>query len=1202
MIDQGRATNSEDADAPPEPSFRDLPGDAGCSDVDPDLARVAEALATRLLVAGTSRRARRERAQGRRIARLLDDDAGLAFVLALTDEVLRIRDPARAARHLRELVAGAGSGRFLGPVDRWLLAAGATMAEAFPHAVVPLVRARVRAELAGFVLPAERRPLSRHIARRRSEGTRLNVNLLGEAVLGEEEAARRLDAVVELLGRPEVDYVSVNISSIAAQIHVESFEAEVERVSARLRRLYDEALRHRPRKFVNLDMEEYRDLELTVACFERVLSEEPYLGLDAGIVLQAYLPDSTRVLSELLPWARERHAERGGTVKVRFVKGANLATERVEAELAGWPQAPFETKAEVDANYKRMLDLALDPSNAGALRIGVASHNLFESAWALTLADSRGLGGMVELEMLEGMVPALAAATGQEAGGLLLYAPVARRADHESVIAYLVRRFDENTDPANFLRHQFSLTPGSPAWEVEAERFRAAVRDHRSPAPPSRRNQDRRQGVGISPGPLAHRPSPSGHHPAGSWHRVGAAIGFANEPDTDFSLAHNREWVAGALAPLAELGLELVPAEVDGEAVGSPLEDGFDPAEPARVAYRWARSTPELVERAVVAARRVGPGWASTSAAERRDLLFGVADRLADARGRLIGVMARDAGKTVAEGDPEVSEAIDFARYYAECSLGLEALAAEGATWRPHGTIAVVAPWNFPLAIPAGGVLAGLAAGNAVILKPAPEAVATARALAEACWSAGVPRDLLQFLPCADDEAGRLLVTHPGVDAVILTGSFDTARMFLGWRPSLRLHAETSGKNAIVVTAAADLDAAVADLVHSAFGHAGQKCSAASLAILEASVYDDPRFRRQLADAVRTLRPGPAHDLRTTMGPLIRPPSGPLADALVRLGPGESWLVEPTQLAGSPNLWSPGVKLGVRGGSAFHLTECFGPVLGLMRAANLDEAIRLQNQPAYGLTAGLHSLDPAEISHWRERVEAGNLYVNRHITGAIVRRQPFGGWKRSVLGPGAKAGGPNYVASLGTWSADFDGGCEQFAAAVRATLEHELAPSDPSGLRAESNVLRYRPLGRVLLRTGPSVPERDLELALGAAGALDVEVTVSSPTPLGPYRSPSRSVVEDRVVVEDDEMLGARLLATPAGSATSEVADKLRFLAPPTDALRLAAIDSGLWVDDLPAVGHPGLEALRWVREQAVSETRHRHGDITGRHKGLLDP
>ena len=266
----------------------------------------------------------------------------------------------------------------------------------------------------------------------------------------------------------------------------------------------------------------------------------------------------------------------------------------------------------------------------------------------------------------------------------------------------------------------------------------------------------------------------------------------------------------------------------------------------------------------------------------------------------------------------------------------------------PLGVVVVTPPWNFPLSIPAGGVLAALAAGNAVVLKPAPEAVLVGWWLANCLWDAGVPRDVLQFLPCPDDEIGRGLVTDPRVGAVILTGSVETARLFLGWRPDLTLFAETSGKNAIIVTALADRDQAIRDLVRSAFGHNGQKCSAASLAICEAEVYDDPDFRRQLRDAAASLAVGSAWELTSRITPLTQPPGAALRRALTVLDEGEEWLLEPCPAGDNPQLWSPGIKLGVRPGSFFHRTECFGPVLGLMRAEDLDQAIALANATRSG--------------------------------------------------------------------------------------------------------------------------------------------------------------------------------------------------------------------------------------------------------------
>jgi RHH-type proline utilization regulon transcriptional repressor/proline dehydrogenase/delta 1-pyrroline-5-carboxylate dehydrogenase len=1095
-----------------------------------------EALAAELLAEAARRRGRKERRQAARMARLMGDPAGRSLILALTDEVLRIREPSRAAGVLAGLTRRGRNPRddwravpFLAPLDRAALVAGGRLAPWIPRLVVPLVRVRVQREMAGVILPARENRLARHARNRRRQGIRLNVNVLGEAVLGEDEAIARAGSVAAVLRRPSVDYVSVKVSSICSQLDVMAFGEETDRIASRLRPLYEAALS--TGKFVNLDMEEFRDLDLTMAVFERVLSEDAFKALNAGIVLQAYLPDSLVAMEQLCRFARHRHQTGGGWLKVRIVKGANLAMETVEAELHGWPRAPFEQKTETDTNYKRMLALAVDPTLDGALRVGVASHNLFDVAWAAVTADDAGAMGRIEFEMLEGMSPAVAETVAHRFGRLLLYAPIVAPEDLEAAIAYLVRRLDENSGADNFLAHQFDMTLGSPAWEHEAARFRASVAAlDTGGVGATRRIQDREQ-----PEPL----------------ETDAAVsGFVNEPDTDFTRAVNRDWAHIHVSAALTGGLGEYRPVIDGRTAADPVSAAaVDPSRPEATPYRWAPASAATVEAAIAAARRGQPGWASTSPAERRAVFDRAAAGLAAARGRLVAVMAVDAAKTVREGDPEVSEAVDFARYYARHI-------PDSPDFRPYGTVSVVSPWNFPLSIPAGGVLAALAAGNTVILKPAPETVAVAGELARVLWESGVPPSALHFVPCLDGEDSARLITDPAVDAVVLTGAWETARLFQSWRPGLDLHAETSGKNSLVVTATADPDAAIADLLHSAFGHAGQKCSAASLAILEAAVHDDGRFLSRLADAVRTLRVGPAADPATAMGPLIRPPEGPLADALARLQPGEEWLVEPKQLDGMGYLWSPGVKTGVAPGSSFHLTECFGPVLGIMRAASLDQAISWQNGPPFGLTAGLHALDPLEIERWRAGVEAGNLYVNRGITGAIVRRQPFGGWKRSVVGPGAKAGGPNYVASLGKWRPGAPSEPE-LAAAWRQLAK----PADPSGLLAESDVLRYRPLRRVALCGGEGA-----EAALRAAAVVGVEVT------------------------------------TVADPAAADGVDKVRVLGPVEAARVEEARRKDLWVDTIPVAADARQELLRWVREQAVSESRHRHGNVTGRRPGLLPP
>jgi RHH-type transcriptional regulator, proline utilization regulon repressor / proline dehydrogenase / delta 1-pyrroline-5-carboxylate dehydrogenase len=503
----------------------------------------------------------------------------------------------------------------------------------------------------------------------------------------------------------------------------------------------------------------------------------------------------------------------------------------------------------------------------------------------------------------------------------------------------------------------------------------------------------------------------------------------------------------------------------------------------------------------------------------------------------------------------------------------------------------VAPPWNFPLSIPAGGVLAALAAGNAVLLKPALEAVLVGWCLVQALWAAGVPRQILQFVPCPDDEVGRGLISDPRVDAVILTGSVETARRFLEWRPDLRLFAETSGKNAIIVTALADRDQAVRDLVRSAFGHNGQKCSAASLAICEAEVYDDPAFRRQLRDAAASLAVGSAWDPASRVTPLTQPPGPALRRALTTLDPGEEWLLEPRSPRREVPLWSPGIKLGVRRGAFFHRTECFGPVLGLMRAVDLDEAIELANDQPFGLTSGIESLDDREVARWLERIEAGSLYVNRHITGAIVGRQPFGGWKASSVGPGAKAGGPNYVLQL-CRARPVTPPVEEPAAALqaaadsyaRAWREHFAQAHEPIRLLGERNVFRYRPCRRVLVRGEAATPagRLALEQTLLAARTCGVPLTVSlAGGEPGPWLTASAEVDAG---VEPEAELIARL-----GRAGGE---RLRALVPVSPELRAAAHAAGTVVLDAPVVAAGRLELRHYLREQSVSRVVHRYGSI----------
>ncbi len=908
-----------------------------------DLVPQALALADQWVAATAGGGSPAERRTTGRLAALVSDPAGLELALRFVDRVARPEDDRVAAAELRALGRSASGAHFVGLVDRTLLRLGGLAAPVAPHLVVPAARARLR-QLVGHLV-ADTADLTGHIAAARADGFRLNLNLLGEAVLGEAEAQRRLAEITRLVARPDVDYVSVKVSAVASQLSAWDTAGSTERVTASLLPLYRVATEHGT--FLNLDMEEYHDLALTVAVFERLCARAELAAMPMGIVLQAYLPDASEALEEITRIATRRVAAGGAQVKVRLVKGANLAMEAVEAELRGWPQAPYPTKADVDAHYVRLLDHAIDPARTDAVRVGVASHHLFHLALAHVMAAERGVVSAVDIEMLQGMAPAQARAVRDTHGSVLLYTPVVARKDFDVAIAYLVRRLEENAAPQNFL-HALVGSGGTGGLAEQRERFLASVAEAAT-VPTARRRV-----------PRAAPTTPE--------------AGFAAVPDTDPAVAEHRAWAADLLAT-APRG----PAARRGDHAGRA----------------WTPSS-----RAPPPSHRPGPPPSPTSGRPR---CAGPPQALEAARRELVRAMAHEAGKTVGEADPEVSEAVDFARYYAERAAELADGTDPVAVFRPRGVSLVTPPWNFPVAIPIGGALAAFAAGSPAILKPAPQTPRCAVIAVEAVRGAlaeSVDPDVLQVVRVPENEVGRHLVTHPDVARVLLTGSIETARLFAGWRPDVPVLAETSGKNAIVVTASADIDLAVADVVRSAFGHAGQKCSAASLLILVGSAGRSARLRRQLADAVTSLAVGPSTSIGTTMGPLVEPASGKLLRALTRLDPGESWLVTPRRLDDEGRSWTPGVKHGVAPGSFFHTTECFGPVLGVMRAETLDEAIDLQNATAFGLTGGLHSLDEAEIEHWlvaragRQRVRQPPHHRRHRATPAVRRLEGLGGRPR----------------------------------------------------------------------------------------------------------------------------------------------------------------------------------------------------------------
>ena len=1130
--------------------------DGNSGDVGDDLTGPAIELARQWLAESAVSGA--EARQAARLASLTSDSGSVAFVMAFCDRVLRPASARIAAGQLRRL-ARRPRPAFLHRTDMVLLRAGALVSRAAPGVVMALARRRMRAQVGDLVADAGPGTLGAHLARLRAGGFSVNVNLLGEMVLGRSEAERRRAAVIDLIGRADVDYVSVKLTSICDTLSVWGYEDSVTRAGDALREVLCAA--HRPGgAFVNLDMEEYKDLALTLEVFMGVLDEPALRNYPAGIVLQAYLPDSHGALELLARWARARVHAGGAPVKVRVVKGANLAMERVDAALHDWPLATYRTKAETDASYKALMDALLDHRNAGALRVGIAGHNVFDLAWAYLLAEDRGMTDAVTFEMLEGMAPGIARAVSAEGAPILLYTPVVASDDFDDALPYLFRRLEENAGGENFLAH-LPMLGDENTFDAEATRFAVAV---------SARHGVRRR-------PFRTDPTETGDR----------ASGFAPAADTDPNNPAGRDSILAAVGAVPDVEVRFAP---DTRAVDS------------------------VVRRA----REALAVWAASSPERRAEALRSCAGVLESVRPQLVSLLVHEGRKALAEAEAEVSECVDFARFYAASAL--DDAWRDGLCSEPLGVVAVAGPWNFPLALSLGPAFAALAAGNAAIVKPAPGTPRCASfAIDQICRSpnanTALPVGTLQCASVDDGPLGTHLVAHRGVDAVVLTGSYETAEVFSRMAPGRPLFAETSGKNSLIIMPEADLDLAAADLVHSAFDHAGQKCSAASLGILVGDVATSERFSSQLLDAASSLIAGPATDPAVTMTPLVESPSDRLRRALCTLEPHQRWLLEPQLLDREIELWSPGIVAGVRDSDWLAQTECFGPVLALIAAEDLEEAIGIQNSSVYGLTGGLWSLDPGHHRIWTERADVGNAYVNRAITGAIVGRQPFGGWKRSVVGPAAKAGGPNYVAQLThltdagrpTKLADPGVGVQTLLEIVRGVVKDEQAQAlgdaarsdaywvahefgierDQARLFCESNVMRYRPLPVIAVRVGLGASAYELGRTLLALRALDAdaEVSVHPDAGIDGIDVLLRQGGTEGIKVEresDDEF--------PARAAKSDW-PRIRLLG---SARGLDQLAPAIYVDTRPACVSGRVELLRHLREQSVSITTHRFGSPVG--------
>jgi RHH-type proline utilization regulon transcriptional repressor/proline dehydrogenase/delta 1-pyrroline-5-carboxylate dehydrogenase len=1136
----------------------------------------------------------------KKFASLIQTPANKILLSKMLDESSQVRDSRKLAKRMKLLIKEYGVPDFFNSFDQFQLKLFTSFGYMFDKISIPLFKARLRKETDKIIISEERPALTGHLSDRWNSRIGQNVNLLGEVVLGDSEANNRYIHYLEALKEPDINYISIKLSGIYAQIHSLSYEQNKKDLCELVAAVYRQAMKYtytdqdgtEKHKFVNLDMEEYKDMELTLDVFISVLSMPEFKNYTAGIVVQAYLPDAGYLQEHLLKFAKERYANGGAPLKMRLVKGANLQMESIISSLKGWANPVLSTKTEVDANYMHILDVALQPENAKALHVGVASHNFFSIGYAYLLCERNGVSDYVTFEMLEGMANNLPRVIRKLNKQIILYTPVVRKEHFLNAVSYLVRRLDENTGKENFLSYSFNLKLDSPQWNFLANQFEEAykLKDSMNHAP--KRTQDRTK-----------PPVP-----------VEDINVFRNEPDTDLDLVQNRRWALESLRKWGTMVNDknfIVPVQIgDKEVTTDHKKKYYDRSRNDEVCFCEANlSTFDQIKEIISIAEKDKSEWRKTDVNKRNEILHQVADNLSAKRGDLIGCMAAITGKTFTEGDVEVSEAIDFCRFYTITMKHFAQL--DTVSYAPKGIILVIPPWNFPLAIPVGGVASALAGGNTVILKPATVALPVAWEFAKCFWDAGVPKDTLQVVCSADRSSLDYLTSHPSIKHVILTGGTDTAFRLLDNSPRTPLSAETGGKNAIILTANGDQDHAILNVVASAFGNAGQKCSACSLLLVDKKTYNDKAFKTKLKDAVISMRTGSVWDTMNMVGPMITNDNDKLMHAIENLEPGESWLVAPEFTDKKKYILRPTVKWGVKPGSFTFTNELFAPLLSVVCIEDLEQGIKYANSSEYGLTAGLQSLDEEEQEIWKSRIEAGNLYINRGITGAIVNRQPFGGMKRSAFGGGIKAGGPNYVSCfveftekevpavdtksiLSDLLSDEKGknrlnfAHESYSKAWDEVFSQE---KDINNLYGESNHFRYLPLSCIGFRIQEQDSLDDVLLILSASKAAKAPITVSiSPTDsklqavekaisaLGEY---IRIQDEDKFV-EDMDSRYERIRACSTGLS---------------DAIYKKAAKLGKHIaSDKPLV-EGRIELLPYLKEQSIANEYHRYGSIFGERK-----
>jgi RHH-type proline utilization regulon transcriptional repressor/proline dehydrogenase/delta 1-pyrroline-5-carboxylate dehydrogenase len=861
-----------------------------------------------------------------------------------------------------------------------------------PSAMAAATRLAVSSAAKRFIAGASMEETASALDKILGGGMSYTLDLLGEATLSEKEADNYRDRYVNLIkylsagrapGDPAVD-VSLKLSSLTPRFDPVCPEYASQEARRRLAPILRAAMQTGSK--VNIDMENHDLRDLTLSVFRDILGEDEFRSFDGlGIVAQAYLTDAEEAIDGLIESLKSRNRR----ATIRLVKGAYWDREVIASSQRRLPASVFMMKEETDAAFERLTLKLIE--NADVVNVAVASHNVRSIAKAVAAGwEAKLPPGRFEIQLLYGMADPVKKALVDMNVPVRVYAPFGEMLPG---MAYLVRRILENSSNESFLKRLF--VDKTPISELLRNPLEALAEKARASAPPKR-----------------------------------SADIFVNEPEAQFHKDETRKTYDMALEMVYRRLGKQIPALIGGhERFLAETFISADPSDPSRVAAHVCRADEKMAAEAMDSAASAFDGWSSTPPEKRADILLKTAEIMRERKFELAAWQTVEVGKTRREALADVDEAIDHIRFYAEAAAGLETpVSAKNsvlgesnrAFYRPRGAGAVIAPWNFPMAILAGMTASALAAGNTVVVKPSSNSPVCAALVVGALREAGVPDGVINFIPGGGASVGAALLDHHALSFVSFTGSWETGAWIanrIAQKPKTRRGfvkavIETGGKNAVIVDESADMDEAVSGVIASAFGFGGQKCSACSRVIVLNDVYK--AFTERLVDAVASVIVGPPSDPKTHYGPLIDEEAEKKVESHIKSGMKTAKpLIVRREIVGPGYYVAPAVFGDVPPDSRIAQEEIFGPLLCVIRAADLDEAIRIANGVDYALTAGIYTRTPSNALDAANRLEAGNVYINRKITGAVVGRQPFGGFKRSGYGT-AKAGSVELVKELMT--------------------------------------------------------------------------------------------------------------------------------------------------------------------------------------------